>query len=50
MRTAVWQCTLLAAVFLFVTTELGWTEVKPGDTVTKLTLRDKGEKGVNLPV
>lgn len=35
MRTAVWQCTLLTAVFLFVTTELGWTEVKPGDTITK---------------
>jgi len=35
MRKMGWKCNLLTVAFIFMTTGLGWAEVKPGDTITK---------------
>ncbi len=35
MRKIVWLCGFLALVLVISTAGLGWTEVKPGDTITK---------------
>ena len=35
MRTPVWRCNLLIAVLLLMSSGVGQTEVKPGDTITK---------------